>query len=66
MAILRERANLSLRNMGKAIHFSAAYICALEAGDRAWNQDLIAAYLSALDRQPRDFYRVANGLSSKA
>lgn len=43
----REASGVTLREVGRRMGFSAAYISDLEHGRRAWNATRIAAYLKA-------------------
>ncbi len=44
----RERAGLSLRDIGELIGVSAPYISDLERGRRSWNEDLFKRIVSAI------------------
>jgi len=45
---LRKAAGLSCREMARRMNFTAAYICDLEHGRRAWKANLFDAYMRGL------------------
>ena len=44
----REKTGISMREVSRRLKFSAAYVCDLELGRRAWSQPLVTRYLEAI------------------